>query len=146
METFDLESHLQDAYSRFPEAKHQPVIGLTANYEGIDATLRDRYYKQVIAAGGTPVIIPPVADAQVIVNTLEHLDGLILTGGGDHNPLWMGEEPSPRLHNINQERDAAELMIPDWLSTPDSYAWHLPGHQTLALRWAERCVRISSSW
>jgi hypothetical protein len=59
METFDLESHLQDAYSRFPEAKHQPVIGLTANYEGIDATLRDRYYKQVIAAGGTPVIIPP---------------------------------------------------------------------------------------
>ena len=111
METFDLESHLQDAYSRFPEAKHQPIIGLTANYEGIDATLRDRYYKQVIAAGGTPVIIPPVADAQVIVNTLEHLDGLILTGGGDHNPLWMGEEPSPRLHNINQERDAAELMI-----------------------------------
>ncbi len=111
METFDLESHLQDAYSRFPEAKHQPVIGLTANYEGIDATLRDRYYKQVIAAGGTPVIIPPVADAQVIVNTLEHLDGLILTGGGDHNPLWMGEEPFPRLHNINQERDAAELMI-----------------------------------
>ena len=102
METFDLESHLQDAYSRFPEAKHQPVIGLTANYEGIDATLRDRYYKQVIAAGGTPVIIPPVADAQVIVNTLEHLDGLILTGGGDHNPLWMGEEPSPRLHKIGR--------------------------------------------
>ena len=23
----------------------------------------------------------------------------------------MGEEPSPRLHNINQERDAAELML-----------------------------------
>ena len=85
-------------------------MALLCHYEGIDATLRDRYYKQVIAAGGTPVIIPPAADAQVIVNTLEHLDGLILTGGGDHNPLWMGEEPS-RLHNINQERDAAELMI-----------------------------------
>lgn len=111
METFDLESHLKGAYSSFPEAMHQPVIGLTANYENIDATLRDRYYKQVIAAGGTPVIIPPVADSTVIINTLEHLDGLILTGGGDHNPLWMGEEPSPRLHNINQERDAAELML-----------------------------------
>ena len=111
METFDLESHLKGAYSSFPEAKHQSVIGITANYENIDATLRDRYYKQVIAAGGTPVIIPPVADSTVIVNTLEHLDGLILTGGGDYNPLWMGEEPSPRLHNINQERDAAELML-----------------------------------
>ncbi len=63
METFDLESHLKGAYSSFPEAKHQPVIGITANYEDIDATLRDRYYKQVIAAGGTPVIIPPVADS-----------------------------------------------------------------------------------
>ena len=77
METFDLDSHLQGVYSVFPEAPHQPVIGITANYEGIDATLRDRYYKQVIAAGGTPVIIPPVADADVIVNTLQHLDGLI---------------------------------------------------------------------
>ena len=111
METFDLDSHLQGVYSVFPEAPHQPVIGITANYEGIDATLRDRYYKQVIAAGGTPVIIPPVADADVIVNTLQHLDGLILTGGGDHNPLWMGEEPSPKLHHINRERDLAEFLL-----------------------------------
>ena len=89
METFDLESHLQDAYSRFPEAKHQPVIGLTANYEGIDATLRDRYYKQVIAAGGTPVIIPPVADAQerepeeVFLLHWFHLPGSKCTGEHD---------------------------------------------------------------
>ena len=111
MENFDLESHLKGVYSTFPEAKRQPLIGLSANYEGIDATLRERYYKQVVAAGGVPVIIPPVADTAVIVNTLQHLDGLILTGGGDHNPLWMGEEPSPRLHNINRERDLAELML-----------------------------------
>ena len=111
METFDLDSHLQGVYSVFPEAPHQPVIGITANYEGIDATLRDRYYKQVIAAGGTPVIIPPVADTDVIVNTLQHLDGLILSGGGDHNPLWMGEEPSPKLHHINRERDLAEFLL-----------------------------------
>lgn len=111
MEQFNLDSHLEGVYSVFPEAKHQPIIGLTANYEGIDATLRDRYYKQVIKAGGTPVIIPPVANKEVLVNTLQHLDGLILTGGGDHNPLWMGEEPSPKLHHINQERDLAELML-----------------------------------
>ena len=111
MENFDLESHLKGVYSTFPEAKRQPLIGLSANYEGIDVTLRERYYKQVVEAGGVPVIIPPVADTAVIINTLQHLDGLILTGGGDHNPLWMGEEPSPRLHNINRERDLAELML-----------------------------------
>ena len=97
METFDLESHLQDAYSRFPEAKHQPVIGLTANYTNPDATLRDFYYKQVVRAGGIPVIIPPVADSNIIINTIDQLDGLILTGGADYNPLWTGEEPSARL-------------------------------------------------
>ena len=111
MENFDLESHLAGVYSSYPEAKHQPMIGLTANYEGTDATLRDRYYKQVVAAGGTPVIIPPVADHDVLINTLQHLDGLILTGGGDYNPLWEGAEPSPRLHAINRERDLAELML-----------------------------------
>lgn len=111
METFDLESHLQGVYSTFPEAQHQPVIGLTSDYESGDATLRERYYKQVVEAGGIPFIIPPVADTSVIVNTLQHLDGLILTGGADHNPLWMGEEPSPGLRHVNRERDLAELLL-----------------------------------
>ena len=53
MENFDLEQHLKGVYSTFPEAGRQPVIGLTANYEGVDATLRDRYYKQVVRAGAT---------------------------------------------------------------------------------------------
>lgn len=111
MEDFNLQSHLDSIYAKFPEAKHQPMIGLTANYENTDATLRDRYYKQVVAAGGTPVIIPPLADKNAIINTLEHLDGLILTGGGDINPLWCGDEPVPGLHSINKERDLPELLI-----------------------------------
>ena len=108
---YDLQSHLDKVYATFPEAKHQPVIGITTNFSDIDATLRDAYYKQVAAAGGTPVLIPPVADKDVLVNTLAHLDGLLLTGGGDINPLWAGEEPSTRLHNINAERDLPELML-----------------------------------
>ena len=47
----------------------------------------------------------------MIINTLEHIDALILSGGGDINPLWAGEEPSPQLHGINQERDLPELLI-----------------------------------
>ena len=69
MNNFNLNASLREAYSSFPEATHRPVIGITANYEGIDATLRHAYYDQVVAAGGTPVIIPPVADKDVIVNT-----------------------------------------------------------------------------
>lgn len=110
MNHFDFRSHVDQVYATFPEAHHRPLIGLTANHSDFDATLRDRYYKQIVAAGGTPVIIPPVADKEVIVNTLEQLDGLILTGGADYNPLWMGEEPSTHLHGINRERDLAELL------------------------------------
>ena len=96
--------------------------------------MRDRYYKQIINAGGVPVIIPPIADTAIIADTLEKVDGILLTGGGDYNPLWCGEEPSPKLHNINRERDAAELIL-----TRLAYNKQIPmlgicrGIQTLAM-------------
>lgn len=134
MNSFRLNDHLEQIYQTFPEAGHQPIIGITANYSKGDACLRDKYYQQVVDAGGTPVIIPPVADKAAIVNTLDHIDGLLLTGGGDINPLWTGEEPSPQLHNINATRDLPELLI-----TRLAYNRQIPilgicrGMQTLAV-------------
>lgn len=110
MKSFDIQSCLDDIYASYPEAARQPVIGLTGNFADGDARLCEQYYMSVVRAGGTPVIIPPVADKDVIINTLDNIDGLVLTGGGDINPLWAGEEPSPRLHGINHMRDKAELM------------------------------------
>ena len=81
-----------------------------------------------------PVIIPPVSDPDVILNTLCRLDGLILSGGGDHNPLWVGEQPSPKLGDVCGERDLPELLI-----TQLAYNRQLPilgicrGIQTLAV-------------
>lgn len=111
MKQFDLNSHLNQIHSSYPAAHHRPLIGITTNYVDGDATLRDRYYKQVVDAGGTPMLIPPVSDPEVIINTLENIDGLLLTGGGDHNPLWAGEEPQKELHGINATRDLPELLI-----------------------------------
>ena len=132
--SFSLDELLSPAYENFPEAENRPVIGITANYSDIDATVRDRYYKQIINAGGVPVIIPPFADTAIIADTLEKVDGILQTGGGDYNPLWCGEEPSPKLHNINRERDAAELIL-----TRLAYNKQIPmlgicrGIQTLAM-------------
>ena len=111
MSRFELQSHLDDVYAHFPEAEKRPVIGITGNYEDLTCKLGRGYYQSVVAAGGVPVVIPPVADKHVVINTLEHVDALILSGGGDINPLWAGEEPSPKLHGINQERDLPELLI-----------------------------------
>jgi microsomal dipeptidase-like Zn-dependent dipeptidase/anthranilate/para-aminobenzoate synthase component II len=107
---FDLQAQLEGIYARFPEASPMPVIGITGNYEDLTCKIGRGYYQSVVEAGGVPLIIPPVADRHVIINTLQRIDGLILSGGGDYNPLWAGEEPSPLLHGINQERDNAELL------------------------------------
>ena len=131
---FDLEAGMEAVYGRFPEAQRKPVIGITGNYEDLTCKLGKGYYQKVVEAGGVPVIIPPVTDPHVIINTLDRIDALILSGGGDYNPLWAGEEPSPLLHGINAERDQAELMI-----TRLAYHRQIPmlgicrGIQTLAM-------------
>ena len=111
MTRFDLQSYLDDIYARYPEADTKPVIGITGNYDDLSCKLGQGYYQSVVAAGGVPLVIPPVADKHVILNTLDRIDGLILSGGGDINPLWAGEEPSPLLRGINAERDLPELLI-----------------------------------
>ena len=134
MKNFDLQAHLNEVYATFPATGRRPVIGITGNYEDLTCKLGKGYYQSVIRAGGVPVVIPPSADKEVLMNTLDHIDALILSGGGDINPLYAGEEPIPGLHGINQERDLPELLI-----TCLAYNRQLPmlgicrGIQTLAV-------------
>lgn len=110
MEPFDFQSHLNGIYKTYPEAERKPVVGITGNFADGNAALAEPYYMAVVKAGGVPVIIPPVNDTGVIINTLDNIDALLLSGGGDINPLWCGEEPVPGLHGINSHRDLAELL------------------------------------
>ena len=134
MESFLLHEHFNELDSKAPRIPNRPVVGITTNYEGIDATLRSAYYRQIVEAGGTPMLIPPVNDNDVIMSTLDHIDALLLTGGADYNPLWHGDEPIPGLHHINRERDLPELML-----TRYAYYRQIPilgicrGMQTLAI-------------
>ena len=134
MESFLLHEHFNELDSKAPRIPNRPVVGITTNYEGIDATLRSAYYRQIVEAGGTPMLIPPVNDNDVIMSTLDHIDALLFTGGADFNPLWHGDEPIPGLHHINRERDLPELML-----TRYAYYRQIPilgicrGMQTLAI-------------
>ena len=135
MDQFDWQLQLaQKAYKKFPEATKLPVIGITGNYGDLTCKLAEGYYKSVVKAGGVPVIIPPVADTDAIINTLANIDGLILSGGGDYDPRYAGEEPSPKLGEVNAERDLPELLI-----TRLAYNRQIPilgicrGIQTLAM-------------
>ena len=74
-------------YDHYPEGTSRPVIGIVTNFADQDVTIREVFHKQVIDAGGTPLLIPPTTDTQVIVNILNRIDGLLLTGGGRCEPF-----------------------------------------------------------
>ncbi len=111
MNKYSLKQQTDAIYRRFVTLPRRPVIGITANYDEHSARLAEGYYKQVVAAGGDPLIIPPCNGVETLNGTLNHIDGLLLTGGADINPLFMGQEPVPQLGHINAERDLPELLI-----------------------------------
>lgn len=135
MNRYDWQSQLAEkVYATFPESSPRPVIGITGNYGDLTCKLAEGYYKSVLKAGGIPIIIPPLADTDAIINTLDIIDGLILSGGGDYDPCYANEEPDPKLGEINEERDLPELFI-----TRLAYNRQIPilgicrGIQTLAM-------------
>ncbi|HJE46047.1 gamma-glutamyl-gamma-aminobutyrate hydrolase family protein [Levilactobacillus namurensis] len=70
---------------------------------------------QAIPLGLSPVPTTDVADL------LAPLDGLILTGGPDVDPTFMGEDPRPALGITNRRRDIFEIAL-----VRAAVAQHLP--------------------
>lgn len=93
----------------------KPLIGISPTPNEVDFShghfrryaLANTYTSAVVAAGGIPVILPTHTEA--IEDTLNRLDGLIVSGGGDlHAALW-GEENHPEANGMDDERDEYEL-------------------------------------
>ena len=110
-QTFDIESTYRALHSRFPNHNSAPIIGITGNFSEGNLSLAPGYYASILKAGGVPLIIPPFENDNILINLLDNIDGLLLSGGGDINPLFLKEEPVKELHNINPYRDQQELLI-----------------------------------
>lgn len=108
---FDWKVAYASLHDGFPGYLRRPVIGITGNFGEKGCELAEGYYQSVLEAGGLPVIIPPYGDREALLGTLDRVDGLLLSGGGDMNPLFVGEDPVPGLHGINPRRDLPELML-----------------------------------
>ena len=87
-----------------------PVIGISGNFRDGDCTLAQAYYMSVIEAGGTPVVIPSYDNERALWSLLDTLDGIILSGGADIDPDYLGEEPLPNI-SVNPRRDTQELLL-----------------------------------
>lgn len=108
---FDWEAAYDQYHNHFPSFKKQPIIGITGNFGEKGCELGEGYFESVLKAGGTPIIIPPFENRDALANVLDHIDALILSGGGDINPLFVDEEPSPKIHSVNHKRDLCELLL-----------------------------------
>lgn len=109
--TFDINKMYAELHNRYPNHANHPVIGITGNFSDGSLALLPGYYTSILKAGGIPFVIPPFDDTDILINLLDSLDGFLLTGGADINPLFLGEEPIKELHNINPYRDRQELLL-----------------------------------
>jgi putative glutamine amidotransferase len=98
----------------------RPVIGLTTYRErarwGVWDTPADvlhaQYADAVLAAGGIPVLLPPVSGSvEVAQDVVARLDGLVVTGGADVSPARYGQEPAGHTTSWRDERDAWETAL-----------------------------------
>lgn len=89
----------------------RPVIAITGNYDKQTCTLAEGYYQSVLRAGALPLILPPFFETECLGDILDQVDGIVFSGGGDINPLLLGEEPLRELHSVTPERDMQELLL-----------------------------------
>ncbi len=80
----------------------KPIIGINGDYRagrGEQNSLswfNSGYYEAIVAAGGIPVLIPPVSSDEDLTQILKTLDGIVLTGCAlDLDPVRMGMDLHP---------------------------------------------------
>ncbi len=101
-----------------------PLIGLTTyvadvqwgSWERRSGVLPQSYFELVAAAGGRPLLVPPPSTAPEgpaagADEVIAVLDGLVLTGGGDVDPLEYGEQPDAEVGGVDHHRDASERAL-----------------------------------
>jgi len=96
----------------------RPVIGITTRRRTIETkigpleveTAELAYTQAVLRAGGVPVGLIPVPEEQAN-SILDRIDGLVLSGGGDLDPVWYGGSQVESLYEIIDERDRFEIAL-----------------------------------
>jgi putative glutamine amidotransferase len=106
-------------------AGSRPLIGVTTSEvrrsEGVRQTpqgeppqvemaLGLKYLRAIEAAGGLPVVLPPLR-GEALEPLVEHLTGICLSGGPDLGPETYGQERHPELGPTEDDVDRLELAL-----------------------------------
>lgn len=97
----------------------RPLIGISTYAESgvrwgvwqLDAALLPAGYPRLVQrAGGLAAMLPPDVPERA-ADAVARLDGLVVAGGPDVEPVRYGAEPDPRTGPPARERDAWELAL-----------------------------------
>jgi putative glutamine amidotransferase len=94
----------------------KPIIGVTiSSDENHDRTkalnLKEAYFNCIRNAGGDPVPFPMETPLDQLPDVLKTMRGVVLSGGGDIDPVIFGGEPHPRVYGIDPVRDSIEIEL-----------------------------------
>lgn len=107
----------QRAITRCDHRGMRPLIGITSYVEqarwGVwdttAALVPYAYVRQVEAAGGRALVIPPsTGDPSEVLSIL---DGVIFAGGADIDPARYGQQPHSETLGLRPDRDSGELTL-----------------------------------
>ncbi len=95
----------------------KPRIGISSYVEDarwghwsqLAALVPYAYVRAVESAGGRAFLLPPSSDG--VEETLDAMDGLVLSGGGDVDPTLSGDDLHPATGGVRPERDVAEVGL-----------------------------------
>lgn len=98
----------------------KPLIGCTTYRKTAEQDppleiigLMPSYIEAVVAAGGIPVMIPLGLSAENVLAILERVDGVLLPGGGDIDPVEyvINGQGIDKSYSIDKDRDRVELLV-----------------------------------
>jgi putative glutamine amidotransferase len=105
--------------------QRRPTIGIPTQTlhaidgipEGLPASwvMNQRYYYAVTSVGGVPWMVPLLHDDLATLREIyDRLDGVLIAGGVDMNPVTYGEEKTDLCGSIDPARDTVELQLAKW--------------------------------
>ncbi len=100
----------------------KPIIGITCSMEYEDKKrkyptayafdyIKRSYYEVVEKSGGVPVVLPNTRRTELVDRFSNIVDGLIISGGNDVDPVFYGERKKAKNLSITRERDLFEIAL-----------------------------------
>jgi putative glutamine amidotransferase len=72
------------------------------------------YSAAIVRGGGAPLAIPQGVDQETLRGIFDRLDGILLAGGGDVDPVLYGETAGDKIGDLDRERDDMEIALSRW--------------------------------